>query len=85
MVAKNIYIVRHDKVCTHLRHSINEKLSVSTAENWYLHIPKAVCEHEDITGYGIKRCREVLDNRLGVIIKNKTQNLLNDRRTHNIE
>jgi len=30
-------------------HSICKKLGTETAENWYSHIPKAVCEHEDIT------------------------------------
>jgi hypothetical protein len=45
---KNEYIVRHDKVCTHLHYSICNKLGVEAAENLYSHIPETACEHEDI-------------------------------------
>jgi hypothetical protein len=48
-LAKNEYIIRHDKVCTHLHYSICEKLGIETAENWYSHIPKPVTEHEDVS------------------------------------
>jgi hypothetical protein len=47
-VAKNEHIIIYDKVCTHLHYSICKKLGIGTAENWYIHIPKAVCER-DIT------------------------------------
>jgi hypothetical protein len=44
-----------------------------TIENWYSHIPKPVCQHEDITvlwNQGIQTDREVLANRPNIIIKN---------------
>jgi hypothetical protein len=51
-LATNEYIIRHDKVCTHLHYSICKKSGTETAENWYSHIPKPVTEHEDvIKGY----------------------------------
>jgi hypothetical protein len=34
-LARNEYIIRHDKVCTHLHYSICKKLGIETAENWY--------------------------------------------------
>jgi hypothetical protein len=40
----------------------------------YLHIPKSVCEHEDITelwNQGVKTDRKVLANSPHIIIKNK--------------
>jgi hypothetical protein len=46
-LAKNEYIIRHDKVSTHLHYSISKKLGTETAENWYSHIPNPVTEHED--------------------------------------
>jgi hypothetical protein len=73
-LAKNEYIIRHDKVCTHLLDSICKKLGTETAENWYSHIPKPVTEHENITvlwNQGIQTDREVLANRPDIIIKNK--------------
>jgi hypothetical protein len=48
-LAKNDYIIRHNKVCTHLHYSICKKLGIETAENWYSLIPKSVTELEDIT------------------------------------
>jgi hypothetical protein len=47
--AKNEYIIRHDRVCTHLHYSIYKELGIETTENWYTHNPESVCEHEDIT------------------------------------
>jgi hypothetical protein len=69
-----IIIIIHDKVCTHLHYSICKKLGIETAEDWYSHIPKPVTEHEDVTvlwNQGIQTDREVLANRLDIIIKNK--------------
>jgi hypothetical protein len=43
-------------------------------ENWYSHIPKPVCQHEDITVLwiqGVQTDREVLANTPDIIIKNK--------------
>jgi hypothetical protein len=71
---KNEYIVRHDKVCTHLHYSICKKLGIETVENWYSRIPKPVTEHEDVTvlwSQGIQTEREVLAYRPDIIIKNK--------------
>jgi hypothetical protein len=48
-------------------------LGIETTENWYSHIPKTVCQHEDITvlwNQGIQNDREVLANRPDIIIKN---------------
>jgi hypothetical protein len=48
-------------------------LGIETTENWYSHIPKSVCQHEDITvlwNQGIQSDREVLANRPD-IIRNK--------------
>jgi hypothetical protein len=49
ILAKNECIIRHDKFCVHLHYSFCKILSIETTENWYWHIPKLVCEHEDIT------------------------------------
>jgi hypothetical protein len=73
-LAKNEYTIRHDKVCTHLHHSIRKKLGIETAEHWYSHMPKPVTEHEDITvlwNQGIQTDREVLANRPDIIVENK--------------
>jgi hypothetical protein len=73
-LAKNEYIIRHNKVCTHLHYSICKKLRIETTENWYSHIPKPVTEHDDITilwNQGIQTDKEVLANRPDIIIKNK--------------
>jgi hypothetical protein len=72
ILAKNEYVIRHDNVCTHLHYSICKTLDIETTENWYSHIPKSVCQHEDITvlwNQGIQTDREVLANRQ-IIIKN---------------
>jgi hypothetical protein len=49
ILAKNEYVIRHGKVCTLLHYSICKTLDTETTENWYSHIPKPVCQHEDIT------------------------------------
>jgi hypothetical protein len=69
-LAKNEYIIIHDKVCTHLHYSMCKKLETETAENWYSHIPQPVTEHEDITvlwNQGTQTDREVLANRPDII------------------
>jgi hypothetical protein len=48
ILAKNEHLIRHDKVCTHLHYSIYKTLGIETTENWYSHIAKPVCQHEDI-------------------------------------
>jgi hypothetical protein len=40
ILAKNEYVIRHDRVCTHLHYSICKTLSIETTGNWYFHIPK---------------------------------------------
>jgi hypothetical protein len=73
ILAKNEYIIRHDRVCTHLHYSICRTLGAETIENWYSHVPKPVCQHEDITvlwNQGRQTDREVLANRTDIIIKN---------------
>jgi hypothetical protein len=74
ILAKNEYVIRHDKVRTHLHYSICKTLGIETTENWYSHIPKPVCQHEGITvmwNQGVQTDREVLANRPDIIIKNK--------------
>lgn len=74
VLAKNEYIVRHDKVCMHLHYSICKEFGIEVPDNWYSHVPKSVCEHEDITvlwNQGVQTDREVLANRPDIIIKNK--------------
>jgi hypothetical protein len=73
ILAKNKYIIRHDRVCTDLHYSICKTFGIKTTENWYSHIPEPVCQHEDITvlwNQGIQTDREILANRTDVIIKN---------------
>jgi hypothetical protein len=38
ILTKDEYIIRHDKVCTHLYYSICKKLGTETAENWYTYL-----------------------------------------------
>jgi hypothetical protein len=49
ILAKNEYIMRHDKVCSHLHYSIYKALSIETTDKWYIHMPKPVYEEEDVT------------------------------------
>jgi hypothetical protein len=73
ILAKNEYVIRHNKVCTHLHYSICKTLGTETTENWCSHIPKPVCQHEDTTvlwNQGIQTDREVLANRTDILIKN---------------
>jgi hypothetical protein len=48
------------------------KLGIETAENWYSHIPKAVCEHEDITVLWNQGLQTSSSQQIDIIIKNKT-------------
>jgi len=49
ILAKNEYLMRHDKVCTHLHYSICRALGIETTDKWYTHMPKPVCEEGDVT------------------------------------
>jgi hypothetical protein len=42
ILAKNKYLMRHDKVCTHLHYSICKALGNETTDKWYTHMPKPV-------------------------------------------
>jgi hypothetical protein len=72
ILAKNEYIIRHDRVCTPLHYSICKELGIETTEIWYTHKPESVCEHEDIRvlrNQEVQTDREVLGNRPDIIIK----------------
>jgi hypothetical protein len=73
ILIKNEYVIRHNKVCTHLHYSICKTLVIEATENWYFHTPKPVSQLEDITvlwNQGVQTDREVLENRSDIIIKN---------------
>ena len=72
-MAKNAYLMRHDKVCTHLHYSI---CSIETTDKWYTHMPKPVCEEGDVTvlwNQAVHTDRKVTANRPDIIIKNKKE------------
>jgi hypothetical protein len=74
ILATNEYVIRHDKVCTHLHYLICKTLGIEKTENWYSHIPESICQHADITvlwNQGVQTDREVLANRPDIIIKDK--------------
>ena len=74
ILAKNEYLMRHDKVCTHLHYSMCKALGTETTGKWYTHIPKPVCEDGDVTllwNQAVHTDREVTANRPDIIIKNK--------------
>jgi hypothetical protein len=78
ILAKNEYLMRHDRVGAHLHYSICKALGIKTTEKWYTHMPKPVCEHEDVTVLWIQEVhtdREVLTNRPNVIIKNRKEKM----------
>ena len=75
-MAKNEYLMRHDKVCTHLHYSIYKALGTETTDKWYIHMPKPVHEEGDITvlwNQAVYTDREVTANRPDIIIKNKKE------------
>jgi hypothetical protein len=65
ILAKNQYLVRHDKVCSHLHYSICKALGNETTDKWYTHMPKPVNEKGDVTDKGKPRktCVEVAGRR----------------------
>ena len=74
ILAKNEYLMKHDKVCTHMHYSICKALGIETTDKWYTHMPKPVCEEGDVTvlwNKAVHTDREVTANRPDVIIKNK--------------
>jgi len=75
-LAKNEYLITHDKVCTHLHYSICKALGIETTDKWYTHIPKPVCEDGYVTvlwNQAVHTDREVTANRPDIIIKNKKE------------
>lgn len=51
VLAKNVYVMRQNRVCGHLHYSIREALGIETREkctNKHTH-PKPVCEQEGVT------------------------------------
>ena len=71
---KNEYLMRHDKVCTHLHYSICKALGTETTDKWYTHMPKPVYEEGEVTvlwNQAANTDREVTANRPDIITKNK--------------
>ena len=48
-MAKNEYLIRHDKVCTHLHYSICKAICIENTDKCYTHMPKPVREEGDVT------------------------------------
>jgi len=44
ILAKNEYLMRHDKVCSHLHYSICKALGIENPDKWYTHMPKPLSE-----------------------------------------
>ena len=55
ILAKNEYLMRHDKVCTHLNYSICKALGTETADKWYTHMSKLCMNREMPQCCGIKQ------------------------------
>ena len=75
-MAKNEYLMRHDKVCTHLHYLICKALGNETTDKWYTHMHKPVYEKGDVTvlwNQAVHPDREVTANRPDIIIKNKKE------------
>jgi hypothetical protein len=76
ILVKNEYLMRHDKVCTHLHYSISKALGIETTDKWYTHMPKPVYEERDVTvlwNQAVHTDREVTANGPVIIIKNKKE------------
>ena len=76
ILVKNKYLMRYDKVCTHLHSSICKALGTETTDKWYTHMPKPVCGEGDVTvlwNQAVHTDREVAANRPDIIIKNKKE------------
>jgi len=76
ILAKNEYLMRHDKVCTHLHYSVCKALGIETTDKWYTHMHKPVCEEGEVTmlwNKAVHTHREVTANRPDIIITNKKE------------
>ena len=72
-LAKKDYLMRHDKVRSHLHYSVCKALDIETTHKWYTHMPKPVYEKGDVTlmwDQAVHTDREVTANRPDIIIKN---------------
>ena len=49
IMAKNEYLMRHDKVCSYLHYSICKALGKEITDKWYTHMSKPVYENGDVT------------------------------------
>jgi hypothetical protein len=66
--------MRHNEVCACLYYSICKAIGVKMTDKWCIHMPKLVCEHEDVRvlwNREVHTDREVTANRPGIIIKTK--------------
>jgi len=73
-LAKNKYLMRHDKVCEHLHYSICKAVGTETTDKCYTHMPKPVYEEGDVTvlwNQAVHTDSEVTAYRPVIIIKNK--------------
>jgi len=76
ILAKNEYLMRHNKVCTHLRYSIYKALGIQTTDKWYTHMSKPAYEEGDVTvlwNQAVHTNTEVTANRPDMTIKNKKE------------
>jgi hypothetical protein len=76
ILAKNEYLMRHDKVCTNLHYSICKSLGIDTTDKWYKHMPNPVYEEGVVTvlwNQAVYTDRQVTANRPDIIIKNKKE------------
>ena len=78
ILAKNEYLMSHDKFCTHLHYSICKALGIETTDKWYTHMPKPVYEEGDVSvlwNQAVHTDREVTASRPDIIIKNKKEKI----------
>ena len=60
-MAKNEYLMRHDRVGAHLHYSKHKALGIKPQKNGtHTHTPKPIYEHKDVTVlWNIKRCTQI--------------------------
>ena len=71
---KNEYLMRHNKVCTHLCYSICKALGIRKTDKWYTYTHKPVYEQEYVTvlwNQAVYIDREITANKPDIIIENK--------------
>ena len=70
---KNEYLMRHDKVCTHLHYSICKALGTETTDKWYTHMTNMKREMSQCCGIKQYTQTEKLQQICHIIIKNKKE------------